>query len=504
MFNRRRGILTFCMLAGVIGMAASSAVAQCQLERLIASDGDGGDQLGFSVALTDDYAILGAPFNSDAGANSGSAYIYRRVGTTWQERTKLVAPDAGMNDFFGATVAIHGDYAAVSAVLDDEADTNAGAVYVFHRNGNSWVFEDKFTASDGALDDELGTSLAIHGDYIIAGARNDDAGESSGCAYIFVRNGTTWTQQQKLTANDAAISDEFGVAVAISGEYVAIGAPLDNTTAADTGSVYIFRRTNTTWTQQTRMTATDGAAGNELGRAVAFSGDYVIAGARLADLGPGFNNAGAAYVFKRTNTTWAQQAKLTASDMNGEDLFGVSVGISGDYAVVGAFQDDDGGNASGSAYVFRRNGTTWVEDAKLTAFDDDPSDHFGFSAAMSGGFALIGTPDVDDFGSSSGTAYVFGAALDCNGNGDPDSCDIMGGVSSDNNGDGVPDECGGSGGDFDSENDLDHDMKDFRAFQNCFNRGGGLLTGCGDYDGEPDGDVDLDDYFMMEGLFDGP
>jgi hypothetical protein len=337
----------------------------------------------------------------------------------------------------------------------------------------------------------------------VAGARTDDAGISSGSVYVFVRNGSTWTQQQKLTASDAAAGDEFGAGVAIRGDYIAVGAPLDDAPAQDSGSVYIFRWTGSSWTQQTRLIASDGALGNEMGRSVGIDGEYVVAGARLADY-VGFNNAGAAYVFKRTNTTWAQQAKLSAGDKNAEDQFGVSVDISGDYVLVGAYLDDDGGNASGSAYVFRRNGTTWVEDSKLTAFDDDPGDQFGFTVALRGGYGLIGTPFVDDFGTSSGTAYVFGAALDCNGNGDPDACDIMGGVSSDINGDGIPDECGGMGGDFDADNDLDHDMIDLRAFQNCFNRGGGLIAGCGDFDAEPDGDVDLDDYFMMHALFGGP
>lgn len=504
MFSRFNRGGDFLWIAGlVVWIAAESAFAQCQLSRLTGSDADGGDEFGFAASITTDYLIVGAPRNDDTAIDSGSAYVFRRSGTAWLEKTKLLSPDPALNDFFGAAVAIDGDYAVVSAVLDDEAGSNAGALYVFHRSGNSWLFEDKITAPDAAEDDELGTSLAIHGNYIIAGARNDDAGTSSGCAYVFLRSGTVWNMQQKLTATDAAAGDEFGNSVAINGEYVIIGSPFDNTTLTDTGSAYVFKRTGTTWAQQQRLVAADGASGNEFGRSVSIDGEYVVVGAPKADFTE-FNNGGAAYVFKRATTTWSQQAKLTVSDPNDEDLFGVSVAISGGFVTGGSIQDDDAGTSSGSAYLFRRNGTTWLEDAKMTAADDDPGDQFGFAVAMKGSYVLIGAPYNDDFGASTGSAYVMGVANDCNGNGEADPCDIVAGVSDDINNDGVPDECGSEAGDFDVDNDADVDMKDFATMQNCQNRGSGMLPGCADFDGEPDGDVDLDDHVDYVALRTGP
>lgn len=503
MMASRVRIFTLCLTAGLVAWGAPATRADCQLTRLLGSASDAGDVLGYSVAVSNDYILVGAPLTDGAEDNTGVAYVFRRTGVAWTEKSKLQSPDADLNDSFGSTVAIGEDYLAVGAPLDDEAVLNGGAVYVFRRSGSSWVFDAKLMALDAEEDDELGTSLAIDGTYIIAGARLDDDGLSSGGAYIFFRDVGGWVQQKKLTASDAAAGDDFGASVGISGSYVVVGAPGDNVAAADSGSAYVFVRSGVNWTQQQRLSASDGAAGNELGRSVSISGDYVVAGSRLADF-DGFNNAGAAYVFKRTNTTWAQQAKLKAADANDEDVFGVSVSIYGGFVLVGAMQDDDGGNNSGSAYMFRRNGTTWLQASKLIAVDDAPGDQLGFMVALHGGWAVAGAPYNDDFGTSTGSAYVFGVALDCNGNAEADGCDILNGTSNDFNGNGVPDECGAAPGDSDSDNDGDVDLADFADLQVCFRRGGGLAPECQDHDVEPDGDVDLDDYADYRVLITGP
>jgi len=270
------------------------------------------------------------------------------------------------------------------------------------------ISEFKITASDGAADDYFGNSVSISGDYAVVGAPNDTDNErNSGSAYVFKRTGTSWAQEAKLLASDGAAFHDFGVSVSISGDYAVVGAPNDNDNGSQSGSAYVFKRTGTSWTQEAKLLASDGAVADIFGTSVSISGDYAVVGA------PGFNVdpivTGSAYVFKRTGTSWAQEAKLLASDGAPNDRFGGSVSISGDYAVVGAFLDVDNGVQSGSAYVFKRTGTSWVEEAKLLASDRAAGDEFGFgsSVSISGDNAVVGARQDDDNGSGSGSAYVY-------------------------------------------------------------------------------------------------
>ena len=192
-------------------------------------------------------------------------------------------------------------------------------------------------ASDGAASDEFGVSVAISGDTLVVGAHGDnDNGTNSGSAYIFTRSGTlAWTQQAKLTASDGAADDEFGGSVAISGDTVVVGAVWNDDNGTDSGSAYIFTRSGTAWTEQAKLTASDGAADDNFGNSVAISGDTVVVGAWHDD--DNGTDSGSAYIYTRSGTAWTEQAKLMASDGAADDEFGDSVAISGDTVVVGAF-----------------------------------------------------------------------------------------------------------------------------------------------------------------------
>ena len=162
------------------------------------------------------------------------------------------------------------------------------------------------------------------------------AGVDQGSAYVFVRSGGVWSQQQKLLASDAAAGDLFGVSVAISGETVVVGAPFDDGAAGfDQGSAYVFVRSGGVWSQQQKLEASDAAAGDMFGSSVAISGETVVVGAPLDD-GAAGTDQGSAYVFVRSGGVWSQQQKLEASDAAAVDCFGFSVAISGETVVVGA------------------------------------------------------------------------------------------------------------------------------------------------------------------------
>ena len=396
--------LTICAAASL--SISQPAYAQISELKILPSDGAAGDNFGGSVSISGEYAVVGAFFDDDNGDRSGSAYLFKRVGTSWAQEAKLLPADGAAGDIFGKSVSISGDYAVVGASEDADNGTEAGSAYVFKRTGPFWAEEAKLLPSDGAEGDFFGLSVSISGDYAVVGAEgNDDNGDGSGSAYIFKRTGTNWAQEAKLLPSDGAAGDLFGLSVSISGDYAVVGAWRDDDNGDGSGSAYVFKRTGPFWAQEAKLLASDGASLDLFGRSVSISGDYAVVGACCDD--DNGSSSGSAYVFKRTDTTWTEEAKLLPADGAAEDIFGHSVSISGEYAVVGAFFDDDNGSSSGSAYLFKRNGTSWAQEAKLLPADGAAGDLFGASVSIYDDFAVVGAPVDEDNGEGSGSAYVY-------------------------------------------------------------------------------------------------
>ena len=396
--------LSICAIASVVNF--QPAYAQISEFKITADDGATNDNFGLTVSISGDYAIVGAWRHIDNGNDVGSAYVFKRTGTSWAQEAKLLPTDGASGDHFGVSVSISGDYAVVGAYWDDDNGGNSGSAYVFKRTGTSWAQEAKILPTDGAFSDHFGYSVSISGDYAIVGAhRNDDNGSKSGSAYLFKRTGTSWAQESKLLPSDGVDFDFFGWSVSISGDYAIVGAYQDDDNGGNSGSAYLFKRTGTSWAQEAKLLPTDGAALDQFGWSVSLYGDYAVVGAKWHDdNGP---STGSAYVFKRTGTSWAEEAKLLASDAALIDEFGFSVSLYGDYAVVGAWNDDDNGDASGSAYLFKRTGTSWAEEAKLLASDGAVLDQFGISVSIYGDYAIVGAEFHDDNGTDAGSAYLF-------------------------------------------------------------------------------------------------
>ena len=378
-----------------------------QLQKVTAADGAAGDSFGVSVSVDGDTAVIGAYADDDKGTDSGSAYVFTRSGGTWSQQAKLTAADGAATDYFGLSVALDGDTALIGAQHDDDKGGNSGSAYVFTRSGGTWSQQAKLTAADGATSDMFGSRVALDGNTALIGSySDDDKGAESGSAYVFTRSGGTWSQQAKFTASDGAATDWFGYSVSLDGDTALIGSRNDDDKGADSGSAYVFTRSGGTWSQQAKFTAADGAAGDYFSFVLSLDGDTVLVGA-LQDDDKG-SDSGSAYVFTRSGGTWSQQAKLTAADGAAGDVFGYSVSLDGNTALIGAYQDDDKGNDSGSAYVFTRSGGTWGQQAKLTAADGAANDFFGISVSLDGGTALIGAYQDDDKGTGSGSVYFFG------------------------------------------------------------------------------------------------
>jgi len=314
--------------------------------------------------------------------------------TSWIEKTKLLASDGEQNDRFAVSVSIDGDYAIVGAFFDDDNGDSSGSAYIFKCTDGNWSEEQKLTASDSEQGDRFAVSVSIDGDYAIIGADNDD--ELMGSAYIFKRTDDVWSEEQKLTASDGIAGDNFGISVSIDGDYAIIGAYVDdNIYGYDAGSAYVFKCTDDVWSEEQKLIASDGAAFDKFGFSVSIDGDYAIVGAFFDD-----DRTGSAYVFVCTDDVWSEEQKLIASDGAAYDYFSRSVSIDGNYAIIGAKGDDD---QMGSAYVFKRTDISWSEEQKLNASDGATGDNFGDSVSIDGNYAIIGASNNNNTGS----AYIF-------------------------------------------------------------------------------------------------
>ncbi|MBK9306700.1 MAG: cadherin-like beta sandwich domain-containing protein [Nitrospira sp.] len=398
-----------------------------------ASNQGTGDELGFSVALDGDTLVVGArreagngtgvnPAHNNLASNAGAAYVFARNGTTWAQQAYLKASNTGADDWFGYSVAISGDTIAVGAMNEDGSATG------------------------------------------VNGADNDGTADS-GAVYIFTRSGTTWSHQAYVKASNAGNTDQFGRTVALSGDTLAVGAagedsnltgvtagsPNEGATgngSSDSGAVYVFTRSGTTWSQQAYVKASNTGAGDNFGYSVAIDGETLGVGARGEESNAvGINGnqandsmsfAGAVYVFTRSGTTWTQQAYVKASNTGTGDRFGSSIALSGDTLAVGAPTEDGNGTGanppdsgtivdSGAAYVFTRSGTTWSQQAYIKTSNTGGLDQFGWKVALDGDTLIVSaaneqvTIDLgedsvatgingnqsDNSATDSGAAYVF-------------------------------------------------------------------------------------------------
>ena len=401
-------------LLGVLTASTLAAISACSaipvdVTTLVADDGDTNEFFGFSVAIAGDIAVVGAQGDDENGDESGAAYVFTRSDAGWSQEAKLTANDAEAGDQFGGSIALFGETILVGARRDDDNGDESGAAYLFTRYGSDWIQQAKLTAADGEAGAEFGRSVALSDDTVIIGAaRDDEKGEDSGSVYVFTRSGTNWSQLAKLTAADGAKGDVFGISVALDGDTALIGADLDDDKRENSGSVYVYTRSKGTWSQQAKLTAADAGNVDIFGVRVAISGDTALIAARRDDDDVNGVDSGSAYVFIRSGTSWTQQAKLTANDAEAGDLFGYNVALYEDTGIVTAAMDDDKDLNSGAAYVFTRSGSDWSQQTKLTAADGAADDVFGWSVSLSGNTAMIGAPtSIFELPGGSGSAYIF-------------------------------------------------------------------------------------------------
>jgi len=384
-----------------------------------ASDGNAQDFYGLSVDIDGDWAIVGSNHKDVLGQNIGSAYLLYRNddgAIYWMETTKILPPGVDDGDLFGSSVAISNGTAVVGASQDDDGAGNAGAAYVFYQNNsnpNQWDLVKKIRASDPSPSANFGNSMSLDGDLLVVGAYLDDEkGNNAGAAYVFGRNqggANNWGQIGKLTANDGGADDHFGTSVSMDGTRAMVGSTGDDDKGAEAGAAYVFEQNNggaNAWGQEGKLLASQGTAGDNAGVSVGLSGNRAIVGADQNDLKG--SNAGAAFAFVLSGNSWLQEGIILENNGASEDRFGRSVAVDGDYAAIGSPGDDPLGQNSGRAFAFIHLSSAWAQIGILSDGGGKSNDGLGTNLAISGRSIIAGIPnDVVNVNPQQGSIMIF-------------------------------------------------------------------------------------------------
>ncbi|MEC9375725.1 MAG: hypothetical protein VYA80_05060 [Pseudomonadota bacterium] len=346
---------------------------------------EAGDSYAYSVSIDGDTAAVGA--SREEGQNVGYVYIYvRDSGGNWTQQAKISNPGAAAN--FGRKIALHNDTLLVAAIAAGDYQ-GTGSAHIFVRDGSgNWTLEANLAGDSNNLDG-FGFSGDLYENTAVVGAwHDDDQGPNSGAVHVFVRDGTTWTREAKLYSSDMDINDHFGRALTLEGDTLAVNSMMDlNPAGLYAGNAYVFVRQDGAWVEQAKLEASDGNGADNMGLSLDINGDYLVAGA-FGDDAVGGNNRGSAYVFRRNNCTWVEDAKLEPNKVNDNMNFGQAIAIQGDVIIVGAPGDDDLGDRAGAAYIFSRDSGSWIQDSKIlpsissSIYGDDGIVRVNFGAAI--------------------------------------------------------------------------------------------------------------------------
>lgn len=437
-----------CLFTVLLGLACATTVrGQCETQVVVPSDGAVADQFGAAVDVSGDTMIVGSPVHN---GTLGAAYVFVRQNGQWIEQAKLTDTQVLPGDEFARTVSISGDLAAVGAHKDDRggASTDLGRVYMFARNGTTWGLEVLQVPNGIPAASEFGTSVSVDGDAVLIGVPLSDdefttGTGNSGSAYIFRRaaGGGSWTQEAKLVANDAQETDQFGFTVLLRGNtafVTAFGDKDANISNNTIGSVYVFTKQGQNWIQTQKLVpsnitqATPPTSQQNFGRSLGSDGATLIVGERSNQ---------SAYVFRFNGTIWVEEAILKKPAGNtAADQFGHSVAINGDVAMVGAHVDDD--NAlmnSGTIFAYHRNGGTWTLQPLIYSNPPAVNGRLGSALASRGTYAIAGAIHP----ASTGNATIFAVQTipDCDGNAVQDECQLRANPGADANQNGILDAC---------------------------------------------------------------
>lgn len=391
------------------------AEAWAKVAKMLAGDGGAQDQYGVDVDIDGEYAIVGSNQKIPGGQTLGAAYILHRGANGWSQSSKLEATGIDPGDQFGVSVAISGGIAVIGAPLDDDPVGNEGAVYIFYKNPvEDWYFLKKLKAADPDPADNFGVSVELDGDNLIVGANLDDeSGQNAGAAYVFNRNlggADNWGQVSKLLATTGTDNDNMGSSVAIDGNYAVVGATGVDGLFQNKGAAYVFKNSAGGWNQVARMSAPQSTQNDNFGVSVAVSGPWALVGANQNDLKGA--DAGAAFLFNKNQNgifdSWGLKTVILDPNGSAGDHFGSGVGIDGDYAVISASGDNPFGAGSGRGFVYMRQENNWIQVDQLSDASGQANDNLGTAASISGRSIILGAPlDNNGGAADQGSAVIF-------------------------------------------------------------------------------------------------
>jgi hypothetical protein len=396
-----------------------------QLESTTSSDNHPFSYFGYSVAISGNTAVIGAKGQNTGSTADGAVYVFVQSGDIWIQQAKLIASDAGAGDNLGFSVAIDGDTIIAGAPGADvfggiprgfgNGISNTGAAYIFVRVDTTWTQQEKLTPIDSEQDAQFGYSVAIDADTVVVGAKDKDyfsdfKGKNSiangfpinqGAAYVFNRSDASWSFDSKLMASDVWANQndaQFGSSVAISGETIVIGAIKASNQAVigQEGAVYVFNYSSSNWLEEARLSdSTLGASA--FGSSVAVDGNTLVVGAPYVD-DVSMTARGSAFVYVRASKGWSLQEELTPFIPDANFEFGSSVSISQDRIIVGSRGANSQDQPSkGAAYIFNRQGNSWTTKTELLSTTQSAGENFGYSVAVDGNKFITGTPFTDMF-----------------------------------------------------------------------------------------------------------
>ena len=403
MLRNRKRIAVWVGAGTMLFGAGTRTWGQCEVQRLTTEDTVPPWRLNYGVAvdISANRAVVGAAYLQtdlcfDDCVRSGFAYVYRRHRSQWVEEARLAPTDGTLYDLFGETVSISGRRVIVGAWGSQSA-------YVFRRGGRDWVQAAKLVAWDDPGFNSFGRPVSISGNVVVVGADTDDeAAPRGGAAYVFRRRGKEWVPHQKLTPSDATGHEAFGRSVSVDGNYILVGSPGHLRDDHGSGWAYVFRYNGRNWVEQDHLIGTDTAIGDRFGNAVVLSGDRALIGAPYHD--DPVPNVGAAYVFRRDGTTWVQEARLTPSGAGEGDLLGFGLALSNRHAFI---LDNDLDAGSGVVHVFERFDTTWIDIGAVAPRRHDGSRVMVGPLAIDDRYALIGTPRDEEEPSDAVRVYLL-------------------------------------------------------------------------------------------------
>ena len=350
---------------------------------------------GNAVGISGNYALI-----ASSKPNLNTVWAMRNVAGVWTPVDEMEALQEDLGQVFGHSLAMTNDFGIVGALsYNYNGASNGGIAYIYERNADTWTGVATLTPDDVDGQDEFGIAVGIDEDVAIVGAhKEDEAGVDAGAAYIFRNVDGNWIQEDKLLPDEGYPNGRHGTAVSVSGDYAIVGAPLTLDGGAVVGAAYIYERTDTAWVQVARLEADVPTIIESFGIDVVINGDMAMIGASGADVQG--NASGAVYVYNRVNDEWAFTQKFGPSDPEGSAQFGRAVDFDGNCAVVGSFN-------VAQSYIFTYNGTIWEEQLILSSTNGEPDNSFGFDVSVSGSSAIVGTLGIYIEGAGGGGAFAY-------------------------------------------------------------------------------------------------